>query len=248
MALRDVLLSEYPSLRATLERMTDRQSSDDACSDDYSISRRARVVMVGGGGALIGLAALALRSQPNQLDVAITTRLQRRMPRVVGRALRVISSAGYAPFTHSVVLSLAANLWVLGRRREAVFSVGTMGAGFTTGVIKLLVGRPRPDQRFRVHYKPFKDNSFPSGHATHYTVFYGYVYFLAKSLLPESPFRTALMAYCLTLICLVGPSRVYLGHHWASDVLAGHLVGLTYLTAMLQAYEAVDVLMRPTCD
>ncbi len=205
-------------------------------------------MLVGGSAALIGLAVLASRSQPNKLDVEITTRLQRRLPPAAGRALRVISSAGYAPFTHSVVLSLAANLWVLGRKREAVFSVGTMGAGFTTGVIKLLVGRPRPDPRFRVHNKPFKDNSFPSGHATHYTVFYGYVFFLAKTLLPESPFRTALMTYCLTLICLVGPSRVYLGHHWASDVLAGHMVGLTYLTAMLQAYEAVGILMRPTCD
>ncbi|MGH2390344.1 MAG: phosphatase PAP2 family protein [Chloroflexota bacterium] len=228
--------------------MTDTGNAGSAHPTGLSISRGARAVVLGSGGALVCLAVLASRPKPNRLDVAITSRLQRRLPDVAGRALRIISSAGYAPFTHSVVLSLAANLWALDRRREAIFSVGTMGAGFTTGVIKLLVGRPRPDPRFRKHLKPFKDNSFPSGHATHYTAFYGYVFFLAGRSMPESPIRTALMLYCLTLICLVGPSRVYLGHHWASDVLAGHLVGLAYLATMLQAYEAIGVLTRPTYD
>ncbi|HVA89629.1 MAG TPA: phosphatase PAP2 family protein [Chloroflexota bacterium] len=208
----------------------------------------ARIALAGGASAFAGLASLALRRKPNRLDVAITTRLQRSLPLPMGRGMRWISSAGYAPFTHSVVLSLAANLWVLGRRREAVFSVGTMGAGFTTGVIKMLVGRPRPDHRFRQHHKTFKDNSFPSGHTTHYTVFYGYVFFLAQRFLPESPLRTALMGYCVILVTLVGPSRVYLGHHWASDVLAGHLVGFTYLVAMLQVYEAIGALTHPTYD
>ncbi|HVC83382.1 MAG TPA: phosphatase PAP2 family protein [Chloroflexota bacterium] len=206
------------------------------------------LVLTSGAAAFAGLASLALRRTPNRLDVAITTRLQRSLPLPLERGMRWISSAGYAPFTHSLVVSLAANLWVLGRRREAVFSVGTMGAGFTTGVIKLLVRRPRPDQQFRRQHKTFRDNSFPSGHTTHYTVFYGYVFFLVQRLLPESPLRRALMAYCLTLVVLVGPSRIYLGHHWASDVLAGHLVGFTYLVAMLQAYEAIGALTHPTYD
>jgi undecaprenyl-diphosphatase len=202
-----------------------------------SFERRA---FAGGVAALVGLAAVALRPKPNRLDVAITTRLQRRKSPAFARVMKLISSPGYAPFTHSVVLSLAATLWALGRRRDAIFAVGTMGAGFTSGVIKLLVGRPRPDLRFRRHQRTFKDNSFPSGHATHYTVFYGYVCYLAWRYLPAGPLRLALMGYCATLIALVGPSRVYLGHHWASDVIAGQLVGSTYLMAMLQVYEALD--------
>lgn len=195
-----------------------------------------------GAGALAfsAFAALALRPEPNRLDVAITVRLQRRKSPAFARAMKLISSPGYAPFTHSVVLWLAANLWASGRRREAVFAIGTMGAGLTTGVIKRLVGRPRPDNRFRRHLRTFKDNSFPSGHATHYTAFYGYVCYLAVRELPAGPLRTAVVAYCVSLIALVGPSRVYLGHHWASDVAAGQLVGFTYLMAMLQAYEALD--------
>jgi undecaprenyl-diphosphatase len=139
-----------------------------------------------------------------------------------------------------VVLTLAATCWALGLRREAVFAIGTMGAGFTTGVIKILVDRPRPDPSYRVHKRLLKDNSFPSGHATHYAAFYGYVFYLALRFLPAGPLRGAILAYCLTLVVLVGPSRIYLGHHWASDVVAGELVGFTYLLAMLQVYGAFE--------
>jgi undecaprenyl-diphosphatase len=198
------------------------------------------VIAVAALSTFMGLVYLARRPTPNALDVAITTRLQQRASPAFGRFMRLISSPGYAPFTHSAVLSTAANLWVLGRYRAAVLTIGTMGAGFTTGVIKMLVGRPRPDLAFRQHHKLLKDNSFPSGHATHYTAFYGYICFLAHRTLPPGPLRTAIMAYCLLLIALVGPSRIYLGHHWASDVLAGQMVGLAWLLLLMWIYDAFD--------
>lgn len=205
-----------------------------------AIVPRARVALGVTACAFIGLVALATRSKPNRLDVAITKRFQRRTTPAVAHAMRWISSPGYAPFTHSVVLSMAATLWSLRLRQAAIFTIGTMGAGFTTGVIKIVIGRPRPDPSFRVHKRLLKDNSFPSGHATHYTAFYGYMLYLAYRYLPAGPLRNAITIYCVGLVTLVGPSRIYLGHHWASDVVAGQLVGLTYLLAMLQVYEALD--------
>ncbi len=204
-----------------------------------SIASGAKLGLGAGAAAFLALAALAGRSVPNRLDVAITTRFQRQTTPAVAHAMRWVSSPGYAPFTHCVVVSLAANCWALGRRRDAIFSIATMGAGFATGAIKMLVRRPRPDARFRVHKRLLKDNSFPSGHATHYTAFYGYVFYLAYKYVPHGPARLAIMAYCAGLMALVGPSRIYLGHHWASDVLAGQLVGFTYLLAMLQVYRAI---------
>jgi membrane-associated phospholipid phosphatase len=206
--------------------------------------KELRLAWVIGGGAFVGLSLVALRRKPNPVDVAITSWLQRTASPEFARAMKLISAPGYAPFTHSVVISTAINLWALGRRRDAAFSMLTMGAGFTTGMVKLLVGRPRPEGKFRMHNRTFKDNSFPSGHTTHYTAYYGYILFLAYEHLPSGPLRFLVMAYCASLICLVGPSRIYLGHHWASDVTAGYLVGFTYLTGMLQVYEALDRLIE----
>lgn len=203
-----------------------------------------RIAWAAGACAFLGLSVVALRPKPNPVDVAITTWLQHRASPRFAHAMKLVSSPGYAPFTHSVVLSTAINLWVLGRRRDAAFSIATMGAGFTTGIVKLLVGRPRPDLQFRRHQRTFKDNSFPSGHATHYAAFYGYILFLAYEHLPDGPLRTLLITYCAGLIAFVGPSRIYLGHHWASDVTAGYLVGFTYLTGMLQVYDMVDRLLN----
>jgi membrane-associated phospholipid phosphatase len=204
-----------------------------------SVTRGAKLGLGVGATAFVALAVLASRARPNRLDIAITKRFQRQTTPVVAHLMHWVSSPGYAPFTHSVVMTLASNCWAMGRRRDAIFSIGTMGAGFTTGAIKMLVGRPRPGMQFRVHKRQLKDNSFPSGHATHYTAFYGYVFFLTYQHMPIGPLRLAIMAYCAGLVALVGPSRIYLGHHWASDVLAGQLVGCTYLVAMLQLYRAV---------
>jgi undecaprenyl-diphosphatase len=203
---------------------------------------RTKIALAACTGAFLGLAVMASRPKPNRLDVTITRLFQRHLPRHGGRVLRLVSSPGYAPFTHSVVLALAAQCWSLGYRREAVFAIGTMGAGFSTGVVKLLIKRPRPDITFRLHHRLLKDNSFPSGHATHFSAFYGYVFFLAHRYLPHGPLRTFVLAYCATLMVLVGPSRIYLGHHWASDVAAGQMIGFAYLLTMLQVYMLFDPL------
>jgi membrane-associated phospholipid phosphatase len=208
----------------------------------FAIPVQTKLAIGAGACAFLGLVAMASRPEPNRIDVAITRYFQRRVPPRGGTVLLLVSAPGYAPFTHSVVLALAAQCWALGHRREAIFSVGTMGAGFSTGVFKLLIKRPRPDLTFRLHHRLLKDNSFPSGHATHFSVFYGYVFFLAHRYLPDGPLRKFVLAYCVTVMVLVGPSRIYLGHHWASDVAAGYMIGFTYLLTMLQAYALFDPL------
>jgi undecaprenyl-diphosphatase len=182
----------------------------------------------------------ALRPRPNRVDVAITTALQRPKSRRFFHLMRLVSAPGYAPFTHASVICSAADLWAVGYRLEGFFALATMGAGTLTALIKLVVKRPRPDARFKRMLVQLKDNSYPSGHATHYSVFFGYLFYLAYRRMAPAPLRTLILLVLGTLIVLVGPSRVYLGHHWASDVAAGQLVGLTYLFGMLQVYLYIE--------
>jgi len=70
-----------------------------------------------------------------------------------------------------------------------------------------------------------------------YTGFYGFVVFLAFILLKPSLKRTLLLAFFGLLVLLIGISRIYVGEHWASDVLGAYLLGSLALVAIIQLYR-----------
>jgi len=199
-------------------------------------------VALGAGAVGFGLLTLvALRPRPNRIDVALTRLLQRREPPLVTRVMVLVSAPGFAPLQHALTVGTAIDLWAFGHRREALFTMLTMGAGTITGIIKITVNRPRPDPEYKRGHVTFRDKSFPSGHCAHYAAFYGYLFYLTSRCMAPSSLRTAILAACAGLMTLVAPSRVYLGHHWTSDVVAGELLGLTYAFALISAYEAIGV-------
>lgn len=102
-----------------------------------------------------------------------------------------------------------------GRRRAAAVLVGTMTAvAVTNSGLKMGFARPRPD--LLAHLDRVSDLSFPSGHAASNMAFW-----LLLVLLVDR--RLAVPA--LVVVALIGVSRVVLGVHWPSDVLAGWLLG-----------------------
>ena len=73
---------------------------------------------------------------------------------------------------------------------------------------------------------------FPSGHVVFYVVFFGFIAFLAWSLLTGYR-RWVVIAACGLLIVLIAPSRVYLGAHWASDVIGEYVIGMLWLIMII---------------
>ena len=194
--------------------------------------------------SLAGLALLtriARRPEPGRFDIATTRALQSQHSAGVAPFMSLISAPGFAPLQHVLTIGASMDFWAFGHKREAVFLMLTMGAGAIAGVIKIAVGRPRPADAFVKAHFSFKDNSFPSGHCAHYASFYGYLIYLTRRGMAPSRFRTSLLVLFTGLIVTVGPSRVYLGHHWFSDVIAGNLLGLTYASFLITAYETVFV-------
>jgi undecaprenyl-diphosphatase len=78
--------------------------------------------------------------------------------------------------------------------------------------------------------------SYPSGHVLFFVVFFGFFAYLAWRHFAGRA-RLIVIAICLALIVLIGPSRVFLGEHWASDVVGSYIIGAIWLFVMILAYQ-----------
>jgi membrane-associated phospholipid phosphatase len=127
------------------------------------------------------------------------------------------------------VLALA--FVVRGWRRAAVLTVITLaGAGLLDGLLKYAFARVRPAAFF--DYPLPVSHSFPSGHAFFAASFLGGLAVLISGRVRRIALRVSIWVVALGLILLVGVSRVYLGVHYPSDVLAGYAAAVVWVVAV----------------
>lgn len=106
------------------------------------------------------------------------------------------------------------------RERWYVWIGLMIAAPATEGILKLIIGRPRPEDA---------SMGFPSGHATAAAAFFGAVIYLAEPLRPSV--RRLVRAAAIAVIVLVAVARVILRAHWPSDALAGIALGTAFASA-----------------
>lgn len=100
-------------------------------------------------------------------------------------------------------------------------------------LLKLIFQRPRPDVLRLVYSCGY---SFPSGHAMISAAFYGYLLYLSMLFL-KKPWKQVISFFLVLLISLIGVSRIYLGVHYASDVIGGLLAGFGWLILFVALSE-----------
>lgn len=159
---------------------------------------------------------LALR-RPGELAVPIG-------PRWLQETARDITAlGGFTVLT--LVVVVAVTLLVLHRRRlqAAVFAIAVIAGQVLAQVTKHLVGRNRPD--LVPHLDQVYSSSFPSGHSALSPI----VYFTLAGLLAAGETnrgaKILLLILATGLVLSIGVSRVYLGVHWPTDVIAGWAMG-----------------------
>lgn len=135
-----------------------------------------------------------------------------------------ITWLGEAAIVAAIAVIISVFLLRLRQKSQlAAMWVAIIGSEATTYILKLMVDRVRPVGALVAE----SSASFPSGHATIAIAFYG---FLAYLLLRETKkYRTLTFVISIIIILAIGLSRLYLGVHYLSDVLAGYLVGAVWL-------------------
>ena len=133
---------------------------------------------------------------------------------------------GFAWIAFSTVV-IAVYLWLDGKTHMAAFIVAatTSGAVVST-LLKSLFDRPRPD--LVTHLSHVYTSSFPSGHSMIAAVVYLTLGSLLASVIAKLELKIYVLAVAVLLTVAVGLSRIYLGVHYPTDVLAGWLAGLVW--------------------
>jgi membrane protein DedA with SNARE-associated domain/membrane-associated phospholipid phosphatase len=147
-------------------------------------------------------------------------------------ALSVFTWLGSTAFI--IPLGLAAGLYFLFRRRTwrplALLAAAIAGAIGLYDIVKPLVGRPRPPAAIWIGH--YTGAAFPSGHATQSAAFYAMLAIVLGAGLSMRG-RAILWSAAALVVLLVGASRIYLGAHWLTDVLAGYALGTTWVAIVV---------------
>ncbi|TMC25269.1 MAG: phosphatase PAP2 family protein [Chloroflexi bacterium] len=192
------------------------------------------------------LSWIAQRTQFFPGDMAITKILQKRKNPLVRRFMLGISEIGFPKLSIPLSISFAAIFWALRFRLEAFFILLTSSSHLLNALVKRLIKRPRPTNELVTVARVINEPSFPSGHVMHYINLFGLLSYLLATNWRSGRLRNILIAICIALIAFVGPSRVYLGAHWPSDVMAGYLYGGLWFGGIMALYLRVKSWIHPS--
>jgi undecaprenyl-diphosphatase len=124
--------------------------------------------------------------------------------------------------------------WLLKHRRAATFFVITMaGSTILLVTLKTVFRRARPDPFFETVLP--ESYSYPSGHSLSSFCFYGVLAAIITTRVERRSLRAVIWAGAFLLIALIGLSRIYLGVHHPSDVVAGYAAAFVWVTAVAVA-------------
>ena len=216
---------------------------------DITASRRTQEHMRHIGGILLIIYAIQLSLfailawlvhvyPVNPIDTTITREFQENPATWLKLSMDAVSFGGYIFVIPCLVLIAALIFWFAGLRLEAVFVVALslISFGLNT-LLKILVARPRPSSHLVDVFQSTTGQSFPSGHVMAYMAFWGLLFSFGIILFRGTRWwRIALLVISAFFVAMIGPSRIYLGDHWASDVLGAYLIGGVLLGIALWIY------------
>ena len=206
------------------------------------ISRKGRRCMIGLAAVLAVLAAyityqvgVVYQTNPLPLDLAV----QKAFFSLRGPLLNPLVIAVTHLSDTVTIVAFCAILLILPNRKKygLPVSLASLGGLAFYKPMKHIFLRARPDAA--LHLVKQGGFSFPSGHSVTSVIFYGLsIYLLNKHCKNDKP-RRILTVICGFLALTIGPSRIYVGVHWPTDVLAGWCIGGAVLMVSVCILERI---------
>ena len=204
------------------------------------IESRTLVFIVAAAGALWGffnIASEVVEGDTLSLDKTILLALRNPADpsdpigsRSLQEAMRDVTAlGGVTVVTLATVVGVLAFLFHGKRWHAAILAATVIGADVVSELLKSFYGRPRPE--LVPHGSYVYSSSFPSGHSTLSAAMYLTLAMLISSLEPNRATKSMVFVVAAALVLGIGFSRVYLGVHWPSDVLAGWCLGGAFALA-----------------
>ena len=219
-----------------------QQEVDSGREPWYRSSRRTRILALVYFIQFLLFTALAVFVHFNPVlpvDVAITKEFQENKSPGLQSFMIAISFLGNQQLLFvGLILITAIAFWLVRLRLEALVIVAlSVISSIVNFLLKLLVSRPRPTSHLVDIIQHANGQSFPSGHVMSYVAFWGLLFSFGLILFNRKHWwHYVLLIIPALFVILVGPSRIYLGDHWASDVIGGYLFGGLLLGITLWIY------------
>ncbi len=173
-----------------------------------------------------------------RFDDAVAMPIQNSRSPILTDVMVVITWMGDR--TAYIIFGVSLFVFFYFRYRSLIFPIQTsivlLVAGGLNRWLKGLIDRPRPEA---LHLIEAGSMSFPSGHAMSSIAFFGFLIYLVWRLISTAWIRWLISILLTLLILLIGFSRVYLGVHYPSDILAGYAAGGACLAVFISIFTYV---------
>ena len=206
-------------------------------------------LLAGAAVALAGTYAFAkfaghVRSGSTQaFDTAVLKWIAAHRTPLLDQGMLEITFLGTGTVVLMIVAISGMFLWLTKHKYSALLLlISTAGGLLLNNFLKAGFGRPRP-QVFEWG-TTVVSTSFPSGHAMGAAVAYGTVAYLAARLQERRLHRVVTLISAAVIILLISISRLYLGVHYPSDVIAGVIIGLAWAGFCMATLEAIQLYAR----
>jgi undecaprenyl-diphosphatase len=189
--------------------------------------------------ALSGLTEGVMEGETVRFDEGVLLWMNARATPWLDRVALEVTALGGGLVVATISVVAGTLLWLLRQRAHAALLAAAVGGAWVIyPVLKLAFDRPRPRLfEWRAHYAV--SSSYPSGHATMSMVLLVVLAYVVHRLSDRRATGVAAMLLAGAAVLLIGLSRLYLGVHYPSDVIAGYVVGFAWAVFCALAVEAL---------